>query len=120
MAILTFTLSEEGVTAFRDALNCLSKFSEDVSIEARKDSVSNRLLKLSLRRYQLLIRRVVLPIHNEHIKVSLRELPVCDQPVFWTLPVPSHRTVSRQVLLLHVYTRKVCSLRIEFYQVSGG
>ncbi|UKZ68443.1 uncharacterized protein TrAtP1_009479 [Trichoderma atroviride] len=38
MAILTFTLSEEGVTAFRDALNCLSKFSEDVSIEARKDS----------------------------------------------------------------------------------
>ncbi|KAL7935605.1 Rad9 domain-containing protein [Trichoderma chlorosporum] len=38
MAVLTFTLSEEGVTAFRDALNCLSKFSEDVSIEARKDS----------------------------------------------------------------------------------
>ncbi|KAL7946771.1 Rad9 domain-containing protein [Trichoderma barbatum] len=38
MAVLTFTLSEDGVTAFRDALNCLSKFSEDVSIEARKDS----------------------------------------------------------------------------------
>ncbi|PTB65229.1 hypothetical protein BBK36DRAFT_1204580 [Trichoderma citrinoviride] len=38
MAVLTFTLSEEGVTAFRDALNCLSKFSEDVSIEARKDT----------------------------------------------------------------------------------
>lgn len=44
MTILTFTLSEEGVTAFRDALNCLSKFSEDVSIEARKDSVRNHLI----------------------------------------------------------------------------
>lgn len=40
MAILTFTLSEEGVSAFRDALICLNKFSEDVSLEARKDSVS--------------------------------------------------------------------------------
>ncbi len=43
MAVLTFTLSEEGVTAFRDALNCLSKFSEDVSIEARKDSEMTNL-----------------------------------------------------------------------------
>jgi cell cycle checkpoint control protein RAD9A len=51
MAILTFTLSEEGVTAFRDALNCLSKFSEDVSIEARKDSVRMNLIYFSLRQY---------------------------------------------------------------------
>lgn len=39
MAILSFTLSEEGVSAFRDALICLNKFSDDVSLEARKDSV---------------------------------------------------------------------------------
>ncbi len=39
MAILNFTLSEEGVSAFRDALICLNKFSDDVSLEARKDSV---------------------------------------------------------------------------------
>lgn len=38
MAILNFTLSEEGVSAFRDALICLSKFSDDVSLEARRDS----------------------------------------------------------------------------------
>ncbi|KFG82439.1 DNA repair protein RAD9 [Metarhizium anisopliae] len=38
MAILSFTLSEEGVSAFRDALICLNKFSDDVSLEARKDS----------------------------------------------------------------------------------
>ncbi|KAK2612206.1 hypothetical protein QQS21_001782 [Conoideocrella luteorostrata] len=38
MAILSFTLSEEGVSAFRDALICLSKFSDDVSLEAKKDS----------------------------------------------------------------------------------
>jgi cell cycle checkpoint control protein RAD9A len=39
MAVLNFTLSEEGVSAFRDALICLNKFSDDVSFEARKDSV---------------------------------------------------------------------------------
>ncbi|KFH43932.1 DNA repair protein-like protein [Hapsidospora chrysogenum ATCC 11550] len=38
MAVLTFTLSEEGVGAFRDALICLNKFSDDVSLEARRDS----------------------------------------------------------------------------------
>ncbi|CAM1510173.1 Fc.00g005080.m01.CDS01 [Cosmosporella sp. VM-42] len=38
MALLNFTLSGEGVAAFRDALICLSKFSDDVSLEARKDS----------------------------------------------------------------------------------
>ncbi|KAG5985290.1 hypothetical protein E4U55_006770 [Claviceps digitariae] len=38
MAILSFTLSEEGVSTFRDALICLNKFSDDVSLEARKDS----------------------------------------------------------------------------------
>ena len=40
MAVVSFTLSEEGVTAFRDALTCLNKFSDDVSLEARKDKVS--------------------------------------------------------------------------------
>jgi cell cycle checkpoint control protein RAD9A len=39
MAVLSFTLSEDGVGAFRDALICLNKFSDDVSVEARKDSV---------------------------------------------------------------------------------
>lgn len=39
MAILSFTLSEEGVSTFRDALICLNKFSDEVSLEARKDSV---------------------------------------------------------------------------------
>jgi cell cycle checkpoint control protein RAD9A len=39
MTVLSFTLSDEGVNAFRDALICLNKFSDDVSLEARKDSV---------------------------------------------------------------------------------
>ncbi|KEY68998.1 hypothetical protein S7711_03305 [Stachybotrys chartarum IBT 7711] len=38
MAVLNFTLSEDGVGALRDALICLNKFSDDVSLEARKDS----------------------------------------------------------------------------------
>lgn len=43
MAILSFTLSEEGVSTFRDALICLNKFSDDLSLEARKDSVSQKI-----------------------------------------------------------------------------
>jgi cell cycle checkpoint control protein RAD9A len=39
MVVLSFTISDDGVGAFRDALICLSKFSDDVSLEARKDSV---------------------------------------------------------------------------------
>jgi cell cycle checkpoint control protein RAD9A len=39
MAVLNFTLSEDSVAALRDALICLNKFSDDVSLEARKDSV---------------------------------------------------------------------------------
>ncbi|KAH7308104.1 Rad9-domain-containing protein [Stachybotrys elegans] len=38
MAVLTFTLNENGVGALRDALICLNKFSDDVSLEARKDA----------------------------------------------------------------------------------
>ncbi|KAI9896552.1 hypothetical protein N3K66_008724 [Trichothecium roseum] len=38
MAVLNFTLSDEGVNIFRDALICLNKFSDEVSLEARKDS----------------------------------------------------------------------------------
>jgi cell cycle checkpoint control protein RAD9A len=48
MAVLNFTLSEEGVGAFRDALICLNKFSDDVSLEARKDSVSEIHLPILL------------------------------------------------------------------------
>ncbi|KAF4591462.1 DNA repair protein rad9 [Ophiocordyceps camponoti-floridani] len=38
MPVLTFILSDDGVAAFREALICLGKFSDDVSLEARKDS----------------------------------------------------------------------------------
>jgi len=40
MVVLSFTLSEEGVTVLRDALSCMFKFSDDVCMEARKDKVT--------------------------------------------------------------------------------
>lgn len=40
MSLVSFTLSEEGVGAFNDALICVNKFSDDVSLEVRKDKVS--------------------------------------------------------------------------------
>ncbi|KAG5930585.1 hypothetical protein E4U42_006673 [Claviceps africana] len=51
MAILSFTLSEEGVSTFRDALICLNKFSDDVSLEARKDSFALTTLNNSKSAY---------------------------------------------------------------------
>jgi hypothetical protein len=39
MPLLKFTLSEEGVRTLRDALACLGKFSEEISLEATKDKV---------------------------------------------------------------------------------
>lgn len=43
MAVLSLTLSEDAVAALRDALVCLNKFSDDVSLEAQKDKVSEAL-----------------------------------------------------------------------------
>jgi cell cycle checkpoint control protein RAD9A len=40
MAILTFTLSPEAVGKLHDALVCLGKFSEAVSIDANRENVS--------------------------------------------------------------------------------
>ncbi|KAF7533071.1 hypothetical protein G7054_g7404 [Neopestalotiopsis clavispora] len=39
MPLLRFTLSEDGVGALREALACLNKFSEEVSLEATKDKL---------------------------------------------------------------------------------
>lgn len=44
MVILNFTLSEEGVSVFHDALACMFKFSDDVCLEARKDKVRSKWL----------------------------------------------------------------------------
>lgn len=37
--VLSFTLSEEGVSALRDVLICLNKFNEEICLEAKKDQV---------------------------------------------------------------------------------
>jgi hypothetical protein len=51
MTLLRFTLSEEGVNALRDALTCLNKFSDEVSLEAKKDRVRcYKSIELSLGR----------------------------------------------------------------------
>lgn len=40
MPVVRFTLSEEGVNVLRDALSCLAKFSDEVSLDAKRDQVS--------------------------------------------------------------------------------
>lgn len=51
MAILSFTLSEEGVAVLHDALACIVKFSDDVCLEARKDKLTLTALNLSKSAY---------------------------------------------------------------------
>ncbi|RYP10433.1 hypothetical protein DL764_000616 [Monosporascus ibericus] len=40
MAVVKFTISEEGVSVLRDALSCLGKFSDEVSLEAKRDQLA--------------------------------------------------------------------------------
>ena len=44
MHTLSFTLTLEGVVRVHDAVLCLAKFSEVVSLEARKDKVRDGFL----------------------------------------------------------------------------
>ncbi|KAJ0109178.1 hypothetical protein J7T55_009508 [Diaporthe amygdali] len=51
MALVTFTLSEDGVGAFNDALVCIHKFSDDVSLEVKKDKLILTALNLTKSAY---------------------------------------------------------------------
>ncbi|KXH41089.1 hypothetical protein CNYM01_04604 [Colletotrichum nymphaeae SA-01] len=51
MAVLNFTLSEDAVAAFRDVLACLNKFSDEVSLEAKKDKLVLTALNASKSAY---------------------------------------------------------------------
>ncbi|KAI0480945.1 Rad9-domain-containing protein [Xylariaceae sp. FL0804] len=51
MPVVRFTLSEDGVSALRDVLSCLGKFSEEVSVEAKRDRVVFSAINLSKSAY---------------------------------------------------------------------
>ncbi|TGJ88412.1 hypothetical protein E0Z10_g305 [Xylaria hypoxylon] len=51
MAVLKFTLSEDGVSVLRDALICLGKFSDEVSLEAKRDRLVLTALNTSKSAY---------------------------------------------------------------------
>ncbi|KAI1326637.1 Rad9-domain-containing protein [Xylariaceae sp. FL0255] len=51
MPLLKFTLSEEGVGVLRDALACLNKFSDEVSLEAKKDQLMLTTFNISKTAY---------------------------------------------------------------------
>lgn len=70
MPILTFTLSEEGVSGLRDALICMNKFSDDVSLEARKDSV---IYPSDLDGLQSFFNLKIVCAHRfEHVQIGVR------------------------------------------------
>ncbi|KAI1809140.1 Rad9-domain-containing protein [Poronia punctata] len=51
MAVLKFTLSENAVSILREALACLNKFSDEVSLEAKKDRLVFTAINISKSAY---------------------------------------------------------------------
>ncbi|KAH9899018.1 Rad9-domain-containing protein [Xylariomycetidae sp. FL2044] len=51
MAVLKFTLSEEGVSVLREALVCLVKFNDEVTLEAKQERLTFTTLNLSKSAY---------------------------------------------------------------------
>lgn len=100
MAVLSFTLSEEGVSAFRDALICLNKFSDDVSLEARKDSVrdpccSNAFVDKVPSKLLTSAFFIVRPDNLEQLQVGLCELQIRHNQILLQIPIYAHRPISR-------------------------
>jgi cell cycle checkpoint control protein RAD9A len=96
MALLNFTLSEEGVSAFRDALICLNKFSDDVSLEARKDSVCSKWKGSHFARHsQFTSSSFSLPSTPQNLLMQVSDLRrPSSSPVTSTKEVASSVTVS--------------------------
>ena len=105
MAILNFSLNEEGVASLRDALICLNKFSDDVSLEARKDSVSPLIMPRS-GNIILIHWVIVYTEHVEQLQVCVRELQVRNQQVLLSLQVPSYGPAPGKILLHIVHKGK--------------
>jgi hypothetical protein len=69
MAIISFTLSEEGMTVFHDALACILKFADEVCLEARPDRVSMPSVFTSSRPANHL---TVNPVGPEPVQIHIR------------------------------------------------
>lgn len=101
MAVLLFTLSEEGVSGLRDALICLNKFNEEVCLEARKDQVcagDDITLFLQLARVEVWefeevggreanAVNSVCPDCNKSDKIGIRTFLLCDEQVLFQISV---------------------------------
>lgn len=112
MALVNFTLSEDGVSAFNDALVCIHKFSDDVSLEIKKDKVGSSLrdshggCPWARNIPGLLTRnlnRAAGPYRAQPHKVCLRILHIRRQQILLTLSFRGQYTVSREVLLLNIH-----------------
>lgn len=104
MAVLNFTLSEDAVAAFRDVLACLNKFSDEVSLEAKKDKVSHLLSRHCKRRTPILTELYVVGPHSTQcVQVGILLLHIHHQSLLLPLPVRGKCAVSGQVLLHAVY-----------------
>lgn len=100
MAVLQFTLSEDGVSVLRDALACLGKFSDEVSLEAKRDRVRVELFAAII--YRLLRRTLPLTAGfdgPQHIQVGVCLRRLRHEPLLLQVPLRRSCAEPRQVLL---------------------
>jgi hypothetical protein len=102
MAVVKFTLSEEGVSVLRDALACLGKFSDEVSLEAKRDRVRSDSLHILCHCHPLLKHSLLVKagFHGlEYVQVGIRLLRLRHEPFLLKVPLCRCCTEQRQVLL---------------------
>ena len=113
MALVSFTLSEEGVGAFNDALVCIHKFSDDVSLEVKKDKVRH-IVKLTIETllYVEATRLLTSGLHlagshcTQPHQVCLRLLHLRREQVLLTFLIRGQRPPTREILLYHLHQGK--------------
>lgn len=94
MALVSFTLSEEGVGAFNDALMCVNKFADDVSLEVRNDKVRNSRSGVIQSQGTRLTPRLADSHSPQPHKVRVYILYLHRQPILFALCLPGQLTVS--------------------------
>ena len=103
MVILNFTLSEEGVAVLHDALACMFKFSDDVSLEARKDKVGT-VQAFSKLEWLCLTQQtdpvLLVDAHNtQHFQIGICLFLFCRQQILFKIQLRGHSPASRPFLL---------------------
>lgn len=121
MALVSFTLNEEGVGAFNDALLCIHKFSDDVSLEIKKDivryaTISSQLEALMYEYTRMLtcVLDLVGSYCTQSHQVRICLLHLRRKQILLTFLIRGKCAVPREVLLCDLHQGKYELTRLNY------